>query len=61
MRLLQAAAMMEDATARLLSCSCLSGLNNICGFYPAMNVIKNAHQPCSVQTRHFIRSVLSHL
>ena len=28
MRLLQAAAMMEDATARLLSCSCLSGLNN---------------------------------
>ena len=29
----------------------------ICGFYPAMNIIKNAHQPCGVQTRHFIRSV----
>ena len=29
MRLLQAAAMMEDATVRLLSCSCLSGLNSV--------------------------------
>ena len=31
------------------------------GFYLAMNIIKNAHHPCSVQTRHFIISMLSHL